>query len=126
MDPTQPFPDYAPVVATIGEISVTPTMIRTPAGQFPLSGSEWTITDHWTAEQKIPAWAVVAAIVTFCFLFVFSLLFLLAKEYVYRGDVVIAVSNGSNRYETRIPVTSRADMESVYGQVNYVRALAAG
>jgi hypothetical protein len=125
VDPTQPFPDPAPVIASIGEIKVTTSMIQTPTGQFPLRGSQWTVADHWTAEQKTPTWAIIAAIVTFCFLFVFSLLFLLAKEYVYRGDVVVSVTSGTSVYEARIPVTSRPDMERIYEQVNFVRALAA-
>jgi hypothetical protein len=125
VDPTQPIPDHAPVVATIGEINVTTSTVQTPTGQFPLHGSQWTVTDQWTAEQKTPPWAIIAAIVTFCFLFVFSLLFLLAKEYVYRGFVIVSVTNGANQYEARIPVSSRPDMDRVYEQVNFVRALAA-
>ena len=100
-------------------------MVRTPTGQFPLRGSEWTVVDQWTAEPTIPAWAIVATIVTFCFLFVFSLLFLLAKEYAYRGVVIVSVSSGEHEYVERIPVLSRPHMEQIYGQVNFVRALAA-
>ncbi len=101
-------------------------MVRTPVSQFPLRGSQWTATDQWTAETRTPTWAVVAAIVTFCLLFVFSLLFLLAKEHVYRGDVMVSVDNGPHHYETRVPVSSRPLVERVYEQVNYVRSLAAG
>lgn len=124
MDPTQPFPDHEPVVVRIGDIEVTSTMIRTPAGQFALRGSQWSVTDQWVAEQRIPQWAIVAAIVGFCCLTVFSLLFLLAKEYVYRGAVTVSVTNGPHQYVSRIPVVSQEHVQQVYSQVNYVRSLA--
>jgi hypothetical protein len=100
-------------------------MIRTPAGQFALRGSQWTVTDQWVAEQKIPQWAIVAAIVGFCLLTVFSLLFLLAKETVYRGAVIVTISSGDQQYVSRLPVVSQQQVQQIYGQVNYVRSLAA-
>ena len=42
------------MIAQIGEIQVTSTTVRTPAGQFPLRGCTWTVTDQWVATQKIP------------------------------------------------------------------------
>lgn len=125
MDPTQPIPDHEPVVVRIGDIDVTASMVRTPEGQFALRGSQWTVTDQWVAEQKIPQWAIIAAIVGFCLLTVFSLLFLLAKETVYRGAVVVTVSNGPNQYVCRVPVVSHQQVVQAYEQVNYVRSLAA-
>jgi hypothetical protein len=125
VDPTQPFPDHEPVITRIGDVDVTATMIRTPAGQFPLRGSQWMITDQWIAEQKIPTWAIVAAIVGFCLVAVFSLLFLLAKETVYRGFVIVTVSNGAHQYVSRIAVVSQQQVQQIYGQVNYARSLAA-
>jgi hypothetical protein len=125
VDPTQPFPDHEPVITRIGDVDVTPTMIRTPAGQFPLRGSQWMITDQWIAEQKIPTWAIVAAIVGFCLVAVFSLLFLLAKETVYRGFVIVTVTNGTHQYVSRIAVVSQQQVQQIYGQVNYARSLAA-
>jgi hypothetical protein len=124
MDPTQPFPDPEPVIVRIGDIEITSTMVRTPAGQFALRGSQWSVTDQWVAEQRIPQWAIVAAIVGFCCLTVFSLLFLLAKEYVYRGAVTVSVTNGPHQYVSRIPVVSQEHVQLVYSQVNYVRSLA--
>jgi hypothetical protein len=125
MDPTQPIPDHEPVIARIGDVEVTSSMIRTPAGQFALRGSQWTVTDQWVAEQKIPQWAIVAAIVGFCLLTVFSLLFLLAKETVYRGAVIVTIDSGGNQYVSRLPVVSQQQVQQIYGQVNYVRSLAA-
>jgi hypothetical protein len=104
---------------------VTSTTVRTPAGQFPLKGSQWTVTDQWTAEQKIPTWAIVMAIVGFFCLTIFSLLFLLAKETVYHGVVLVQVNSGPYHYVSRVPVNNQTYVQHVYQQVNYVRSLAA-
>jgi hypothetical protein len=125
MPATAPYPLQEPVIAQIGEIQVTSTTVRTPAGQFPLKGSQWTVTDQWTAEQKIPTWAIVLAIVGFFCLTIFSLLFLLAKETVYHGVVQVQVVNGPYHYVSRVPVNNQQYVQHVYGQVNYVRSLAA-
>lgn len=125
VDPTQPFPDHEPVLARIGDVEITSTMVRTPTGQFPLRGSQWTITDQWTAEQKIPSWAIVSAIVGFCLVAMFSLLFLLAKETVYRGMVIVTVTNGAHHHACRVAVTSQQHVQQVYDQVNQARSLAA-
>src|SRR5256886_17599604 len=53
---TSAYPMPEPVIAQIGEIQVTSTTVHTPAGQFPLKGSQWTVTDQWVAQQKIPTW----------------------------------------------------------------------
>jgi hypothetical protein len=122
-----PSPYAAPeqVIAQIGEIQVTSTMVRTPAGQFPLRGSQWTVTDQWVATQKIPSWAITLAIVGFFCLTIFSLFFLLAKETVYQGVVLVQVHNGPYQYVSRVPVNNQLYVQHVYQQVNYVRSLAA-
>jgi hypothetical protein len=125
MPVTTPYPVQEQVIAQIGEIQVTATTVRTPAGQFPLKGSQWTVTDQWTAEQKIPTWAIVLAIVGFFCLTIFSLLFLLAKETVYHGVVQVQVVSGPYHYVSRVPVNNQQYVQHVYGQVNYVRSLAA-
>ena len=118
------YPMTEPVIAQIGEIQVTSTAVFTPAGQFPLKGSQWTVNDQWVAEQKIPTWAVVLAIVGFFCLTFFSLLFLLAKETVYHGTVLVTVHNGPYHYVSRVPVNNQMYVQHVYQQVNYVRSLA--
>jgi hypothetical protein len=122
---TAPLPGPDPVIVQIGEIRVSSTTVYTPAGQFPLKGSQWTVTDQWIAEQKIPAYAVVLAIVGFFCLTVLSLLFLLIKETVYSGVVVVQVHSGPHHYVSRVPVANQAYVQHVYQQVNYVRSLAA-
>jgi hypothetical protein len=126
MDPTTPMPGYyaEPPIVQIGEINVTSTAVNTPAGQIPLRGSQWTVVDQWQVTERTPQWAIICAIVGFCFIFLFSLLFLLAKEQVYTGTVTVTVSNGAAAYVARIPVANQAQVQHVYNQVNYIRSLA--
>jgi hypothetical protein len=114
-----------PVIVQIGDIGVTSTVVHTPAGDMPLAGSTWQVSDYWHSEQKIPTWAIVAAIVGFCVLTVFSLLFLLVKVTVPRGTVQVTVTNATRQYVARIPVTDQNQVTYVHQQVNYVRSLAA-
>jgi hypothetical protein len=118
-------PASGPVIVQIGELGVTSTVVHTPAGDIPLAGSTWHVTDYWHNEQKIPTWAIVTAVLGFCVLTVFSLLFLLAKETIYRGTVQVTVTNGARQYVARIPVTDQNQVAYVHQQVNYVRSLAA-
>ncbi|HKD98607.1 MAG TPA: hypothetical protein VKB69_13590, partial [Micromonosporaceae bacterium] len=86
-------------------------------------GSQWTVVDQWSVTERTPQWAIVVAIVGFCFIFLFSLLFLLAKETVYTGAVTVSVGNGQALYVARIPVATQEQVQHVYNQVNYVRSL---
>ena len=127
--PAQPVPPDpmtpGPVIVQIGDMAVTSTVVHTPAGDIALAGSTWTVSDYWHSEQKIPPWAIVAAIVGFCVLTVFSLLFLLVKVTVPRGTVQVTVTNTTRQYVARIPVTDQSQVTYVHQQVNYVRSLAA-
>jgi hypothetical protein len=123
MNPMPTFYGEPPIVQ-IGEINVTSTMVNTPAGQIPLRGSQWTVVDQWSVTERTPQWAIIVAIVGFCFIFLFSLLFLLAKEQVYTGTVTVTVMNGPAAYVARVPVVNQAQVQHVYNQVNYVRSLA--
>jgi len=114
-----------PVIVQVGEIGVTSAVVHTPAGDIPLAGSNWQVSDYWHSEQKIPTWAIICAIVGFCVLTVFSLLFLLVKETVPRGTVQVTVTNGTRQYVSRIPVTDQAQVAYIHQQVNYIRSLAA-
>ncbi|MFD0822499.1 hypothetical protein ACFQ0D_30230, partial [Micromonospora zhanjiangensis] len=114
-----------PILVQIGELAVTSTAVRTPAGDIPLAGAQWTVQDYWQSEQKIPTWAIVCAIAGFCILTVFSLLFLLARETVHRGTVQVTVTNGNRQYVARIPVSAQPQVQHIHQQVNYARSLAA-
>ena len=114
-----------PIIVQIAEIAVTSTVVHTPAGDIPLAGSQWLVTDYWFTQQRTPRWAIIAAIAGFCVLTVFSLLFLIIKESVMQGTVQVTVTNGTRQYVARIPVTDQMAVTSINQQVNYVRTLAA-
>jgi len=113
-----------PPIAQVGEVAVTSSTIRTPAGAFPLRGSQWMVTDQWTIARRIPTWAKVLAIVLIPCTGFFSLLFLLAHEDFYLGTVAVTITNGPAAYVARIPVTNPAQVQYIYNQVNYVRSIA--
>jgi hypothetical protein len=52
-----------PVLVTIGDISVEQQRIVTPAGVLPTQGTNWSAMDMSRTEEKIPAWAIVLAII---------------------------------------------------------------
>lgn len=120
-----PAADVGPVIVQIAEIGVTSTMVHTPTGDIPLAGSQWQVNDYWFTTQRIPKWAIIAAIAGFCVLTVFSLLFLLVKESVVQGTVQVTVTNGTRQYVARIPVRDQTAVTAINQQVNYVRTLAA-
>jgi hypothetical protein len=124
-DSTPPVPTAGPVILQIAEIAVTSTTVHTPAGDIPLAGSQWQVNDYWVSQQRIPRWAIIAAIAGFCVLTVFSLFFLLVKESVMHGTVQVTVTNGTRQYVARIPVRDQAAVTAINQQVNYVRMLAA-
>jgi hypothetical protein len=123
--PAAPAPEAGPVIVQIAEIGVTSTVVHTPTGDIPLAGSQWQVNDYWFTSQRIPKWAIIAAVAGFCVLTVFSLLFLLVKESVAEGTVQVTVTNGTRQYVARIPVRDQAAVTAVNQQVNYVRTLAA-
>jgi hypothetical protein len=114
-----------PIVARVGEISVSSTTVYTPTGEMPLRGSQWILTDQWQAHSKIPTWAIILTIVTFFCIPIFNFLFLLAKETYYSGMVAVSVSSSGRHYVARIPVNSQAQVATLQSQVNYIRSLAA-
>ncbi|MBQ0901926.1 hypothetical protein [Micromonospora sp. U21] len=111
------------VAVQIAEITVSPPIIRTPAGVLPLAGASWHVADYWQREEKIATWALVCAIVGFFCLAFFSLLFLLVKETRHHGTVQVTVTNGAQQYVARIPVTDQGQVQHLNNQVNYARAL---
>ncbi|HET9516425.1 MAG TPA: hypothetical protein VFO77_01735, partial [Actinoplanes sp.] len=47
-----PMSQPGPVIVHIGELAVTSTLVRTPAGDMALAGSTWQVGDYWHNEQK--------------------------------------------------------------------------
>jgi hypothetical protein len=119
-------PAQSVVAVQIGEIMVTPPVVRTPAGVLPLAGSSWHVMDHWQKEEKVATWAIVAAVLGFFCLTVFSLLFLLIKETRHHGTVQVTVTNGYHQYVARIPVADQFQVQQINNQVNYARSLSIG
>ncbi|GAB3943904.1 hypothetical protein [Micromonospora vulcania] len=111
------------VAVQIGEITVSPPVIRTPTGVLPLAGASWHVADYWQREEKVATWALVCAIVGFFCVAFFSLLFLLVKETRHHGTVQVTVTNGAQQYVARIPVTDQGQVQHLNNQVNYARSL---
>ncbi|MEV4660171.1 hypothetical protein [Micromonospora sp. NPDC049301] len=111
------------VAVQIAEITVSPPIIRTPAGVLPLAGASWHVADYWHREEKIATWALVCAIVGFFCLTFFSLFFLLIKETRHHGTVQVTVTNGAQQYVARIPVIDQGQVQHLNNQVNYARSL---
>ncbi|MFI9051716.1 hypothetical protein [Streptomyces sp. NPDC053427] len=128
--PPQPapgaFPGQAPQLAgtalSLGDIAVSGDTIMTPAGPMPLRGAVWTATDMSRTEEKIPAHAIVLAIVFFFFCLL-GLLFLLMKERTTTGFVQVTVNSDGRHHSTMIPVQSPEQVMFVINQVNYARSL---
>lgn len=115
----------APLV-TIGDITVLNTgVIETPSGRMPLRGAEWHWIDMSRTEERIPAHAIVLAIVfaVFCLL---GLLFLLMKERRTTGYVQITVANGRLHHSTMIPAVDEGTARWVIGAIQYASNLSNG
>jgi hypothetical protein len=111
-----------PMLVSIGDIAVMGDAIMTPAGQMPLKGAAWTVTDMSRTEERMPTYAVVLAIIFFlaCFL---GLLFLLIKEKRTSGHVQVTVNSGGKYHSTMIPVSDPMAVTAIINQVNYARSL---
>ncbi|GAA0488644.1 MULTISPECIES: hypothetical protein [Streptomyces] len=113
---------YAQPLMVIGDITVTGDGIITPAGQLPLKGAVWTVTDMSRTEEKMPTYAIVLAVVFFIFCFL-GLLFLLMKEKTTTGHIQVTVNSGGKYHSTMIPATHESVAYQVAQQVNYARSL---
>lgn len=111
-----------PVLVTIGDISVEQQRIVTPAGVLPTHGANWSAMDMSRTEEKIPAWAIVLAIIFFlaCLL---GLLFLLVKERKTTGFVQVTVQHGNRSHNTHVGVSSPNQVADVLARVNFARTL---
>ncbi|MBR8745021.1 hypothetical protein [Nocardiopsis sp. MG754419] len=114
-----------PTLVTIGDIAVTRTSVITPAGRFPVKGSVWTVSDMSRTDQSTPAWAIIAAILTFWWTCLLGLLILLVKESRTTGHVQITVQSEGRYHATHLPVSNPLFVHEIHRQVNYVRSLAA-
>jgi hypothetical protein len=114
----------SPFLLTIGDIGITDTWVSTPNGPAPLRGSTWIVADMSVTERKIPAWAIVLAII-FALFCLIGLLFLLVKEEVTRGYVQVSVRSGDLNHMTQVPVSNQVQVAQVRALVGQAQALAA-
>ncbi|MFF0338219.1 hypothetical protein [Kribbella sp. NPDC004875] len=119
--PLQALP-AGPVLVTVGDISVEQQRIVTPAGVLPTHGANWSAMDMSRTEEKIPAWAIILAIV-FALACLLGLLFLLCKERRTTGFVQVTVQNGNRTHNTHVGVGSPRDVADVLARVNFARTL---
>ncbi|MFJ9370944.1 hypothetical protein ACIRRA_41940 [Nocardia sp. NPDC101769] len=122
--PPAPAPmPFAPApLVSIGDITVLQGVIITPSGQMPLKGAGWTAVDNSRTETKMPAYAIVLAILLFPVCFA-GLLFLLIKETKFSGYIEVSVANAGRYHQTLIPVLRPETFAEVMSRVSYARSV---
>jgi len=113
-----------PVLVTVGDIACTPHWVITPNGTLPIAGSTWTVSNQTTTTERIPAYAIVLAIIFFLFCLL-GLLFLLIKERTMHGYVTVTVQSPAGYHATQVPVASVAQVADTEARVHYIRSLVA-
>jgi hypothetical protein len=119
-----PPPVPPPPLCTVGNISVTPTMVTTPNGEVPLAGTTWIVTNRTSTSFVTPGWAIVATVVFFSFCFL-GLLFLLVKEQRTTGFVQVSMQRDGFYHATQLPVWALGQVADIEARVAYIRTLAA-
>lgn len=127
MDPYLPPGLPEPVLVTIGDIHCTRTEVITPAGTFPIAGTQWAVSDQTMTTRVTPTWVVVVAIVVALGTCLLGLFLLLIKEDQTQGYAQVTVFGPDGRsYTTSVPVQSYAGIQDVFGRVGYARNLSLG
>jgi hypothetical protein len=116
-------PITQPFLMTIGDIGITSDRVVTPNGTGPLAGSQWICTDMSRTESKMPAVAIILAIV-FALLCLIGLLFLLMKERVTTGYVEVSVRTGDIYHKVQIPIHNADRVAQIREQVNKAQVMA--
>lgn len=109
---------------TIGDISITKDKVITPNGIGNLADSQWIFSDMSRIEKRIPAVAIILAIV-FALLCLIGLLFLLMKEETITGYAEVSVHSGNLFHKTQIPIKIKSDVDRIRELVNKAQSLAA-
>ncbi|WP_330298186.1 hypothetical protein [Streptomyces sp. NBC_00503] len=120
--PPMPSAGYAAAGLSLGDITIAGDQIITPSGNMPLRGAIWNATDFSRTEEKIPAHAIVLAVIFFLFCLL-GLLFLLMKERRTTGYIQITVNSGGRHHSTMIPAVDPGTYMWVMSQLNQARAL---
>jgi len=111
-------------ILTIGDIGITSDKVITPNGIGTLADSQWIFSDLSRTESKIPASAVILAIV-FAIFCLIGLLFLLMRETTTTGYAEVSVHSGNLYHKVQIPIKSKAEVDRIRELVNKAQSLAA-
>lgn len=121
MPPMAPM-GYQAAGLSLGDITIAGDQIITPSGPMPLRGAIWNATDFSRTEEKIPAHAIVLAVIFFLFCLL-GLFFLLMKERRTTGYIQITVNSAGRHHSTMIPAVDPGTYMWVMTQINQARAL---
>jgi hypothetical protein len=124
LPPGIPAPPAQPIRLTIGDIGITSDLVVTPNRSGPMSGSQWICMDMSRTESKIPAYAIVLAII-FALLCLIGLLFLLIKDTVTSGYVEVSVQAGKIYHKTQIPISNPQQVAHIRKLVSIAQEMAA-
>ncbi len=122
--PPSPPPQSSVSILTIGDIAITSEKVITPNGTGNLADSQWIFSDMSRTETRMPAIAIILAIV-FALLCLIGLLFLLMKETTTTGYAEVSVHSGNLYHKVQIPVQSKTDVDRIRELVNKAQLLAA-
>jgi predicted permease len=117
MPPAQP--EY---LLSIGRVSVSSEWIVTPAGTFPLAGTNVTSQDQTHTTTHTPAWAIIMVIL-FIWFFFLSLLFLFARETRVSGYVAMTLQSGEMMYTEQIQVFNDMQRADTLNRISYLQTL---
>ena len=112
-----------PILLWIGDIGVSRHWVVTPNGTAPLAGSQWIVTDRTRVEEKIPAVAIVLAVIFFVFCLL-GLLFLLMKERQVTGYTEVTVRAGDVYHVAQLPVRNVMDVDYARRLVQQAQSMA--
>jgi hypothetical protein len=107
----------------IGDIGVSRHWVVTPNGTAPLAGSQWIVRDATRVEERIPAVAIVLAVIFFVFCLL-GLLFLLMKERQVTGYVEVTVRSGDVYHVAQLPVRNVMDVDYARRLVQQAQSMA--
>ena len=105
----KPAQDNKSPILTIGDIAITKDKVITPNGTGSLADSQWVFSDMSRTETRIPAVAIILAIV-FAILCLIGLLFLLMKENNRHG-LCRGIRSAAGISTTKFRYRSRAKKE---------------
>jgi hypothetical protein len=125
--PGGPYPPSQsdPILLWIGDIGVSRYWVVTPNGTGPLAGSQWIVRDGTRVEEKMPAYAIVLAVIFFVFCLL-GLLFLLIKERRVVGYIEVSVRTGDTYHVAQLPARHAGDVDHVRGMVHQAQSMAYG